>query len=166
MANHSLTSKRCTHYDENPIYVFLFWELCGLRPNVHIHVSVSNLYIPSYRSTYFLQQNRQTNPGNIYKSLTDIWVYKNWTTEHYNSVFEITVSFLEIHKWEPNIYIGFSPALHLQCGLCFYSIINFSSIHLLGFLILKLFQNYTVKIVNGICWKRPTFFVVLFGSSL
>ncbi len=28
---------------------------------------------------------------------------------------EITVSFLGIHKWEPDIYIGFSPALHLQC---------------------------------------------------
>ncbi len=26
-----------------------------------------------------------------------------------------TVSFLGIHKWEPDIYIGFSPALHLQC---------------------------------------------------
>jgi hypothetical protein len=31
---------------ENPIYVFLFWELCGLSPNFHIHVSVSDLYIP------------------------------------------------------------------------------------------------------------------------
>jgi hypothetical protein len=29
---------------------------------------------------------------------------------------EITVSFLGIHKWEPDIYIGFSPALHFQCG--------------------------------------------------
>ncbi len=28
---------------------------------------------------------------------------------------EITVSFLGIHKWEPGIYIGFSPALLLQC---------------------------------------------------
>jgi hypothetical protein len=27
---------------------------------------------------------------------------------------EIKVSFLGIHKWEPDIYIGFSPALHLQ----------------------------------------------------
>ncbi len=26
------------------------------------------------------------------------------------------VSFLGIHKWEPDIYIGFSPALHLQCS--------------------------------------------------
>ncbi len=28
----------------------------------------------------------------------------------YNSVLGITVSFLGIHKWEPDIYIGFSPA--------------------------------------------------------
>jgi hypothetical protein len=27
-------------------------------------------------------------------------------TEHYNSVLEITVSFLAIHKWAPDIYIG------------------------------------------------------------
>ncbi len=40
---------------------------------------------------------------------------RNWETEHYNSVLEITVSFLGIHKWKPEIYIGFSPALHLQC---------------------------------------------------
>jgi hypothetical protein len=43
---------------------------------------------------------------------------KSWDTEHYNSVLEITVSFLEIDKWKPDIYIGFSPALHLQCILC------------------------------------------------
>jgi hypothetical protein len=30
---------------------------------------------------------------------------------------EITVLFLGIHKWEPDIYIGFSLALHLQCGV-------------------------------------------------
>jgi len=36
--------------------------------------------------------------------------------EHYYSVLEITVSFLGIHKRDPDIYIGFSPALHLQCG--------------------------------------------------
>jgi hypothetical protein len=32
--------------NENFIYVFLFWELRGLSPNFHIHVSVSDLYIP------------------------------------------------------------------------------------------------------------------------
>ncbi len=34
------------HCNENPIYVFLFLELRGLSPNVHIHVPVSDLYIP------------------------------------------------------------------------------------------------------------------------
>jgi hypothetical protein len=34
------------HCNENPIYVFLFWELRGLSPKFHIHVSVSELYIP------------------------------------------------------------------------------------------------------------------------
>ncbi len=33
----------------------------------------------------------------------------------YNSVLEITVSFLD--TWEPDTYIGFSPALDLQCKI-------------------------------------------------
>ncbi len=48
----------------------------------------------------------------IYTSLTDTWTWME--TEHYNSVLEITSP--GIHKSEPDIYIGFSPALHLQCG--------------------------------------------------
>ncbi len=35
----------CKHCNENTIYVFLFWELRGLSPNFHIHVSASDLYI-------------------------------------------------------------------------------------------------------------------------
>jgi hypothetical protein len=31
----------------------------------HIHVSVSDLYIPTFGPTIFLQQNRQTDQGNI-----------------------------------------------------------------------------------------------------
>jgi hypothetical protein len=42
-------------------------------------------------------------------------------TEHYNSVLEITVSFMVIHKWEPDIYIGLSPALYLQCNTSLYT---------------------------------------------
>jgi hypothetical protein len=34
------------HCNENPIYVFLFWELRGLSPNFHVHVSVRDLFIP------------------------------------------------------------------------------------------------------------------------
>jgi hypothetical protein len=40
--------------NENPIYVFLFWELRGLRPNFHIHVSVSDLYISRIGPHIFL----------------------------------------------------------------------------------------------------------------
>ncbi len=42
-----------------------------------------------------------------YESLTDILYerMRNWETGHYNSVLEIKVSFLGIHKWEPDIYI-------------------------------------------------------------
>jgi hypothetical protein len=55
------------HCNENPIYLFLFWELRGLSPNFHIHVSVSDLNIPRIgpHSTYFQQLKRQIDRGNI-----------------------------------------------------------------------------------------------------
>jgi hypothetical protein len=52
------------HCNTNSIYVFLFWELRGLSPNFHVHVSVSDLYIPRIGPHIFLQQNRQIDPGN------------------------------------------------------------------------------------------------------
>jgi hypothetical protein len=80
---------------ENPIYVFLFSELRGLSPNFHIHVSVSDLYIPRIGPHISRQQNRQTDHR-----------YMSVGTERqnitYNSVWKITVSFLGIHKWEPD----------------------------------------------------------------
>jgi hypothetical protein len=39
--------------------------LRGLSPNFRIHVSVSDLYNPRSDPHIFLQQNRQTDPGNI-----------------------------------------------------------------------------------------------------
>jgi hypothetical protein len=77
-------------------------------------VPVSVLYTPRIGPHTSLSQ---TDPGNTYSyiNLSQIYESGNWETEHYNSVLEITVSFLGIHKWEPDIYIGFSPALHLQC---------------------------------------------------
>ncbi len=42
----SSLSSPWVHCNENPIYVFFFWELHGLSPNFHIHVSVSDLCIP------------------------------------------------------------------------------------------------------------------------
>jgi hypothetical protein len=61
-------SPQALHCKENPIYLFLFWELRGLSPNFHIHVSVSDLYIPRIGPHIFLQQSterRQTDPGNV-----------------------------------------------------------------------------------------------------
>jgi hypothetical protein len=112
------------HFKENPIFVFLSWELRGLSPNSHIYVSVSDLYIPRIGPHISLQQNRQTDPGGWggggeYINLSQIFECRNWETEHYNSVVEITVSFLGIHKWERDTYTRFSPALHLQCEVLY-----------------------------------------------
>jgi hypothetical protein len=55
----------CPHCTENPIDIFPEMKLCGLVPDSYIHVSVSNLYIPPIGVPIWLQQNRQTDPGNI-----------------------------------------------------------------------------------------------------
>jgi hypothetical protein len=61
------------HHTENPIYLFPKKELHGLSPNYYIHVSLSDSYIPRIGPYIWLQQNRQTDPGNTaYKSLADI----------------------------------------------------------------------------------------------
>jgi hypothetical protein len=57
---HYLTMEQL-HWNENPIYVFLFVELRGLSPNFHIHVSVSDLYIPRIGPHIFLQQIEHGN---------------------------------------------------------------------------------------------------------
>ncbi len=59
------TVQSSIHSNEHPSYVFLFWKLRGLSPNLHIHVSVSHLYISRICPHIWLQQNRQTDPGNI-----------------------------------------------------------------------------------------------------
>jgi hypothetical protein len=41
-------------------------------------------------------------------NLSQIYECRSLETELYNSVLEITVSFLGIQKWEPKIYTGFS----------------------------------------------------------
>jgi hypothetical protein len=62
--------KRYLHCNENPIHEFLFWELRGISPNLHIHVSVSDLYIPTIDQPILLQKNMWADPRK-YKSLTD-----------------------------------------------------------------------------------------------
>jgi hypothetical protein len=104
----------CPHCNENPIYVLFYWELHSLSHNFHIHVPVSDFYIFTVSSTYFTAAELADWSWK-YINLSQIYECRNWKPEHYNSVLEITVSFLGIHKQEPDIYIGFSSALHLQC---------------------------------------------------
>jgi hypothetical protein len=40
-------------------------KLLGLSPNSYIHVSVSDLYIPTISRPSVLKENRWTNHGNI-----------------------------------------------------------------------------------------------------
>ncbi len=50
------------HCVENPIYLFPEMKLRSLAPNFYM---VSDLYIPRIGLPIWLQQNRQTDPGNI-----------------------------------------------------------------------------------------------------
>ncbi len=50
---------------ENSKQIFPDKELRGHSSNFHIHVSVSDLYIPRIGPHIFLQPNRQTDRGNI-----------------------------------------------------------------------------------------------------
>ncbi len=103
------------HWKENPIYVFLFWELCSLSPNSYSCICERVIYYQDW-STYF-PAAEQADRSWKYIILSQIYECWNRETEHNNSVLEITVAFLGIHQREPDIYIGFSPALHLQCGI-------------------------------------------------
>ncbi len=61
-----------SHCNENPIYVFLFWELRGLRPKFHIYVSVCDFLYAQDWPTYF--------PA---AELADrSWEYKNRSQTH------------------------------------------------------------------------------------
>jgi hypothetical protein len=53
------------HFTENLICVFPEMGLRGLSPNSYIHVPVSDFCIPRIGPHIWLQQNRQTDPGNI-----------------------------------------------------------------------------------------------------
>jgi hypothetical protein len=59
------------HCNENRIYLFIFWELRGLSPNFHIHVSVIDLYNPRIGPHISCSRIGRLILE-IYKSLTDI----------------------------------------------------------------------------------------------
>jgi hypothetical protein len=87
-----------------PIYVFPEMKLRGLlisktelgynvlSPNIQIHVSVSDLYIPMISLPILLQPNRQTDPGS-WESLNRSQIHecRNWERGR-------EVLFLGIHK--------------------------------------------------------------------
>jgi hypothetical protein len=52
------------HNTENSKQIFPEKELRGLSPNAYIHVSVSDLYIPTISLPILLQENRWTDGGN------------------------------------------------------------------------------------------------------
>ncbi len=81
------------------------------------HSCVCEWFIYSQDQSTYFPAAEQLDRSWKYINLSQIYECRNWETEHFNYVLEITVSFLGIHKWEPDIYIGFSPALHLQCIL-------------------------------------------------
>ncbi len=58
------------HCKQDPIYVFTKMKLRGLVPNFHIHLSVSNLYIPTISPLFCCDKIDEPIVG-IYKSLTD-----------------------------------------------------------------------------------------------
>ncbi len=53
------------HNTENSKQIFPGKELHGHSPNFYIHVSVSDLYIPTMDLPILLQENMWTDPGNI-----------------------------------------------------------------------------------------------------
>ncbi len=64
--------KYVLHCNENPIYVFPKKELPLLSPNFHIHVSVSDLYIPRIGPHTIFSCSRIGRPIiGVYNSLTD-----------------------------------------------------------------------------------------------
>ncbi len=68
-----------------------------------------------------------------------------------------TASFLGIHKWEPVIYIGFSPALHLQCNgknVIAYGTISTFKLFIIDFMLYSfVVQLRTPSSTSNGCWR-------------
>jgi hypothetical protein len=96
---------------ENMNNIFPEMNLRGLVSNFYIHVSVNDLYISVIGP-------REDPLWEYIVNRSQIHECGNWETEHYNSALETMRprSFISgIYQSEPDFYLGFSPALHLQC---------------------------------------------------
>ncbi len=120
-----------THCNGNSVYIFLFWELRGLSPNFHIHVSVSNLYIPWIGP--HISSSRKSRPiEGIYNSLTDTWMWKLGLRPRYSfsgnicfkfsafclcSAFVSSLSFYCLSYVINNIFLSFFLSFKALCDL-------------------------------------------------
>ncbi len=94
----------CMHCKENPIYVLQKKKLRSLSPNFYIHVSVSDLYIPTIGMVQLFSCRRMGRPiVGIYKS-----------NDHRNINVGIGTEAAQFHFWE--LLIEFS--VQGLCSVC------------------------------------------------
>ncbi len=101
------------HCKENCIYI----PFLGIvRPLSQFpHSCACELFIYSQDQSTYFPAAEWADQSWKFIYLSQIFECRNWETEYYNYVLKIIVSFLGKFKWKPDIYIGSSPALHLQC---------------------------------------------------
>ncbi len=83
---------------------------------------------------------------------------------HYNYILEITVSFLGIQKYETDSYIGFSPALHLQCRLGIIVSLGFKDVGIKQTSLYLLLNSLLAEVKNRvpfICLNKTCFQIFL-----
>ncbi len=114
-------------------------------PHSCVCVFVSNLYIPRIGPHISLQQNRQTDPKK-YINLSQIYECRNWETEHYNSVLEVTVPFRGIHKMGTRHLYRIFTSPFLQSGVYMF-------VYLLCFC-----PIYLPSPCLSVCWHWPALY--------
>jgi hypothetical protein len=65
------------HCNGKSIYVFLFWELRGLSPSFHIHVSVSDLFSPRI-GPHISSSRQKADPSGEYIIRSQTHECGNW----------------------------------------------------------------------------------------
>jgi hypothetical protein len=94
------------HCNGNSEYILLFWELRGLSPNFHIHVSVSDLYVP--RIGPHISSSRKGRP------IVGIYINRSLTHECRN------------WDWDPDIpFLGIFVSNFRHFVFAVYGVLNF-----------------------------------------
>ncbi len=135
--------------------LFLKQNYNVLSPNFHIHKSVSDLYIPRISLPILLQPNRQTDPGNIYKSLRDTW-HRNLKRGH-------TVSFLETHKSDFRYSVPISDFSYIHLFWCIlYLFVGSEGLHGGPYDLHLLQQGGGLHLLQGALHRYTFVFILLF----